>query len=221
MPIAICLFYFNRLDFSFRLLLFFWLVGFVVDAVCRVLANNQINNIVFINTYRLFEWICVIYVFKMWKEPILQKFSYITLFLVVIINWISVILLKPISDNETIIGNSFAIIDSISVFNTWVCILESLMLIFFASSLLLQFSKSGDFLIRNSKFWIVLGFFLYFTINLAVYATAEIKLKTDNGLVVLFAEKSWAMHNAISVIANVVTCIGLVLLPTKLNSTQY
>ena len=219
LPIIICLIYFKRLDFSFKLLLVLWVTGFITDIICRILANQHVNNILFINSFLLVEWITITFVFKLWNNHILQKFSFFKIFLIIFLNWMLVIFLKPYAENNYTRNLINFIKEGIFTFNTWAFILEALMIIFFSSTLLLKFSNIEPTLVKSAKFWIVLSYFIYFSINLVVFGTGEIKTQTDNGIVIYFYQKSWAIHNVISTISSILICIGLFLIPKskKLN----
>lgn len=207
------IFFYKRFDKGTKLVYALWSVGLLTDVICFVLARAQENNVFLINTYRLIEWISILFIIKLWKERTIARYPSMVLSSIIFVIWCALIFAKgnmQANGTNTLFGDGAR---GIFIFNTWICIAEAFMIIFFTSSLLLEMSNSEFSLITNHRFWIVFGYFLYFTVNLAVFGSAEIKTISETGAIIDLYSKSWAIHNIITIVANVFFCIGLINVP--------
>jgi hypothetical protein len=87
---------------------------------------------------------------------------------------------------------------------------ESLMVQAMTAYALIKISKEENLqLMQHPEFWISAGFFIYFSVNLAVFLTANF-LEGNN---ISVTKNTWIIHSLINIGANLIFTFGLLCIP--------
>lgn len=89
---------------------------------------------------------------------------------------------------------------------------ESLMVQALTAYALIKISKEENLqLLQNPEFWISAGLFIYFSVNIAVFFTAEFLFENN----VMLMRKTWLIHSVVNIFANLIFTFGLLCIPVS------
>ncbi|MDQ3049770.1 MAG: hypothetical protein M3Q95_02675 [Bacteroidota bacterium] len=89
---------------------------------------------------------------------------------------------------------------------------ESLMIQALTAYALIKISKQENLqLLQNPEFWISAGLFIYFSVNIAVFFTAEFLFENN----VMLMRKTWLIHSVVNIFANLIFTFGLICIPVS------
>lgn len=87
---------------------------------------------------------------------------------------------------------------------------ESLIIQALSAYSLIRISKDPKInLVKNPQFWISASFFIYFSVNVAIFFTATFFY--DNSTV--FMSKTWGIHSIVNILANLIFTFAMYLIP--------
>ena len=181
---------------EFRLIIFYFIVCVVVECISFYLNSNKINNNLLADIFYIAEGLALIsFFYLIFKE---KDFFYPAIILSVA--YLGYGLYTTIFDPGPYAYNSN--------FRTG----ESLIIQALSAYSLVRYSKSDKINILNdSGFWIAVGLFIYFSVNIAIFFTATFLI--DDSTYVM--SKTWIIHSVVNTLVNLIFTFGLTCIPSK------
>jgi hypothetical protein len=187
-----------RKDKIYFFLFIFFLFSALIELVLLIMGHWQINNVLLVNLFLLFEFLIVSLLVLQWiPYPVFKKIMLIVVSSIFIICSVRLFFF-----------NLFSELDNLS------SALENITLIIISGCLLYSVSADTSIqLTQNPKFWIGAGVFVFFTVNIVVFCTDN--LLTNSSTTIRVAV--WSINSILTIISNVFYSIGILCLrPVKI-----
>lgn len=181
---------------NLRLIIFYFIVCVVVEAISLFMNFNSINNNLLGDIFYLIEGLLLIsYFYLAFNE---KDFFYPAIILA--IAYIGYGLYTTLFDPGPMAYNSN--------FRTG----ESLVVQAMSAYALIRYSKMENInLVKDTGFWISAGLFIYFSVNVAIFFTATFLI--DESTYVM--RKTWIIHSVVNILVNLIFTFGLTCIPSK------
>jgi hypothetical protein len=152
-------------------------------------AISGINNLPIFNLFNLFEFIFLFYIIIKWIFPSMASWK-LVLFLLLIFTWW--------------IWNMITF--GIKSMGGYMLISENITLLFLSSIFLISLIKNDDtYPLNDSRFWIAVSIFIYFTSTTIIFTYAEDILKDPSSLMV---KHYIYFHALVNISCNIIYTIG-------------
>lgn len=134
------------------------LVGLIFTGITLFLAKKGINNLWAIHVFTLVEYIILLVLLSRWTQYIIAKKIFYTLIILFITLWIF----------------SKFTFESLKLVDTWTSSISCTVLtISFAYMILEMVSSIEILIIKDYRFWIIVGFLFYFSTSLILYGLSN------------------------------------------------
>lgn len=163
-PLVFGLYWFKKMNYSFRL---FWLlvfIGFVIDLFVRILSANKLKFVFLLNSYNIIENLFfLIFFFSLTPFSSKKRLLPVLIVLFLFLGFL------------TFMGEN-----GFTHFNSKFRSIECLMVIIFSGLLMIHESNTSvQPLFKNSTFCLASVLLIYFTISLSIFSVADLIL-TDH-----------------------------------------
>jgi hypothetical protein len=180
----------------FRIIIFYFLVCMVTEGVSMYMGYRRINNNLVADLFYISEGLLLItFFYFIYAEHEFRIPAFI------------------LAAVYLIYGCYSSFIDpGPAVYNSNFRAGESLMVQALSAYALIKISRQEDLqLTVNPGFWITSGFFLYFSVNIAVFLTATFLFENNTSMM----KKTWLIHSIVNIGANLIFTFGLSCIPQR------
>ena len=193
-PFILGILFFRFASLDVRVFIIGFMVAAVFDLILFLLAHNRINNLPIVNTYTLVDAFILIYAFSLHFKITKIRLGMLLLALAYSIIW---------AWDNFIVGDIFS-------FNAIEKSVKCLLLSGISTYYLFKISKEIKIpIFRNTKFWIGLGYLMYFSITFLLFATSSWFFHESHRSVMHF---TWTLHSVFAIMANLVFSYALLCL---------
>jgi hypothetical protein len=194
-PAILALIYIRKAESSLQILKLLFVFAGVVEIIATSLAYLKINNQLLGDVYFLVEGI-LIGLFCYYKLGKKYKWRFVLLGLTYLAVGIYTSLF----------------LDPAFGFNSIFRTTESLIILILSGSVLIHIiNKEGVNLLQIPEFWIISGFFIYFTVNISLFLSGKFIMSSDNSEL----RQLWIIHSLVNILANILFTLGIVRIKPK------
>jgi len=187
---------FNHADKAVRMMIYYIFFCVLLEGLTLSLTSLQINNALIADIFYMIEGVFLItFFYFVYAE---SEFRIPALLLAVIY--------LGYGFYTTFVSPGYL------VYNSNYRAAESLMVQALTAYALVKISKQENLqLMQNPEFWISTGFFIYFSVNIAVFITANFLVEND----LTMMRNTWMIHSLVNIGANLIFTFGLSCIPRQ------
>ncbi len=189
--LAILIVFGNKVPKTVVILFWYFIVSIILFGYSNYLADRRINNLFIYHLFSIIEITLLLYFFKQ-----VIKIKSVTIG----IKWIILLFL-------IISVLNFLFLESSDSLNSNTLSIEFLVIIIFCSIYYFKFSQSDQIVVFHKQpyFWIVTGFFVYFTTTLLVFSLYKYTVTSYRSFIFDF----WIFQEVMYIIKNLLIAYGI------------